>query len=172
MSERDRAKIPEPPRSLRRDVTEDVTIEVNNVRKVGIISVSYRVVDAASGRVLFTDSMQTKQEFQDEGRQGVQLGDFKQETDFVELPPDIEILSGADGLADKISEEIGVKLVDFLKDPEEQYSTEAERFVSEGDYLSAARKAAYSIVLHEIKQKDMGTLKADLKRYAMESPAL
>jgi len=172
MSERDRSKIPEPPRSLRRDVTEDVTIEVNNVRKVGIISVSYRVVDAASGRVLFTDSMQTKQEFQDEGRQGVQLGDFKQETDFVELPPDIEILSGSEGLADKISEEIGVKLVDFLKDPEEQYSTEAKRFVSEGDYLSAARKAAYSIVLREIKQKDMGTLKADLKRYAMESPAL
>ena len=172
MSERDRSKIPEPPRSLRRDVTEDVTIEVNNVRKVGIISVSYRVVDAASGRVLFTDSMQTKQEFQDEGRQGVQLGDFKQETDFVELPPDIEILSGSEGLADQISEEIGVKLVDFLKDPEEQYSTEATRFVSEGDYLSAARKAAYSIVLREIKQKEMGTLKADLKRYAMESPAL
>lgn len=172
LSERDRKKQPEPPRTIRRDVTEDVTIEVNNVRKVGIISVTYRVVDAASGRVLFTDSLQTKQEFQDEGRQGVQLGEFKQETDFVELPPDIEILSGAGGLADKISEEIGVKLVDFLKNPEEQYTEEATRFVSEGDYLSAARRAAYSIVLREIKSKEMGTLKADLKRYAMHSPTL
>ena len=172
LSEKKRSKQEEPARTIRRDVTEDVTIEVNNVRKVGIISVSYRVVDAASGRVLFTDSMQTKQEFQDEGRQGVQLGDFKQETDFVELPPDIEILSGSGGLADKISDEIGVKLIDFLKDPEEQYSQEAVRFVSEGDYLSAARKAAYSIVLREIKQKEMGTLKSDLKRYAMDSPAL
>ncbi|MBB85377.1 MAG: hypothetical protein CL931_16330 [Deltaproteobacteria bacterium] len=172
LSERDRSKTPQPPATIRRDVTEDVTTEVNNVRKVGIISVSYRVVDATSGRVLFTDSMQTKQEFQDEGRQGVQLGDFKQETDFVELPPDIEILSGSGGLADKISEEIGIKLVDFLKDPEEQYSKEATRFVSEGDYLSAASMAAFSIVLREIKQKDMGTLKADLKRYAMDSPAL
>ena len=45
-------------------------------------------------------------------------------------------------------------------------------FVSEGDYLSAARKAAYSIVLREIKSKDMGGLKGDLKRYAMESPPL
>ena len=172
MSERDRSRTAEPLRSIQRDVTEDVTIEVNNVRKVGIISVSYRVVDAASGRVLFTDSMQTKQEFQDEGRQGVQLGAFKQETDFVELPPDIEILSGSGGLADKISDEIGVKLVDFLKDPEEQYSEEATRFVGEGDYLSAARKAAYSIVLREIKQKELGTLKSDLKRYAMDSPQL
>ena len=44
--------------------------------------------------------------------------------------------------------------------------------MSEGDYLSAASMAAYSIVLREIKQKDMGTLKADLKSYAMDSPAL
>ena len=146
-------------------------MEVNNVRKVGIISVTYRVVEASSGRVLFTDSIQTKQEFQDEGRQGVQLGNFTQKTDFVELPPDIEILSGADGLADKISEEIGIKLVDFLKDPEEHYSMESERFANEGDFLGAARKAAYSIVLREIKNKEMGTLKRDLKNYAIDSPA-
>lgn len=172
LRERDREKTPEPPRTIRRDVTEDVTIEVNNVRKVGIISVSYRVVEASSGRVLFTDSMQTKQEFEDEGRQGVQLGDFRQETDFVELPPDIEILSGQGGLADKISEEIGVKLVDFLKDPEEQYSAEAERFVNEGDYLGAAQRAAYSIVLRELKGKEMGDLREELKDYAMAAPAV
>ena len=172
MSERAREQTPEPPFTIRRDVTEDVTIEVNNVRKVGIISVSYRIVEASSGRVLFTDSMQTKQEFKDEGRQGVQLGNFKQETDFVELPPDIEILSGAGGLSDKISEEIGVKLVTYLQDPEEQYASQAQRFVQEGDYLSAARKAAYAIVLREIKSKDTQNLKSDLKSYAMDSPAL
>ena len=104
MSDRDRKKTVEPPRTVNRDVTEDVSMEVTNVRKVGIISVSYRVIEANSGRVLFTDSIQTKQEFQDEGRQGVRLGNFQQETDFVELPPDIEILSGNNGLADKISE--------------------------------------------------------------------
>lgn len=170
LKERDREKTPEPPRTVPRDVTEDVSIQVTSVRKVGIISVAYRVVEASSGRVLFTDSIQTKQEHQDEGRQGVQLGDFRQETDFVELPPDIEILSGAGGLADKISEEIGVKLVDFLKDPEEQYSADAERFVQEGDYLGAARMAAYSIALREIKGKDLGDLRDELKYYAMQSP--
>jgi hypothetical protein len=172
LRKKDRDRSPEPARTIRRDVTEDVTIEVNNVRKVGIISVTYRVVEASSGRVLFTDSIQTKQEFQDEGRQGVQLGSFTQETDFVELPPDIEILSGAGGLTDKISEEIGVKLVTFLENPEEKYSADAERFVQEGDYLSAARQAAYSIVLRERKSKDLGTLKTELKSYAMDSPAL
>ena len=172
LRERDREKTPAPPATIRRDRTEDVTIQVNNVRKVGIISVSYAVVDAASGQVVFTDSVQTKQEFQDEGRQGIQLGSFRQETDFVELPPDIEILSGMGGLADQISEEIGVKLVEFLQDPEEQYTTEADRFVSEGDYLSAAQRAAYSVVLREIKQKEMGTLRSDLRRYAMMAPAM
>ncbi|MFK7896052.1 MAG: CsgG/HfaB family protein [Myxococcota bacterium] len=172
LSERQRKKTPQPQQMITRDVTEDVRIEVNSVRKVGIISVSYRVVEASSGRVLFTDSMQSKQEFQDEGRQGVQLGNFKQETDFVELPPDIEILSGNDGLADKISKEIGMKLVKFLQNPEETYVKEADRFVNEGDYIGASRKAAYAIVLSEDKQKEIGSLRDDLKSYAMQSPQL
>jgi hypothetical protein len=170
LSDRDRKKTPEPARTINRDVTEDVSLEVTSVRKVGIISVSYRVIEANSGRVLFTDSIQTKQEFQDEGRQGVRLGDFQQDTDFVELPPDIEILSGNSGLADKISEEIGVKLVDFLQNPEDQYVEEARRFETEGDFISAARKAAYAIILSESKSKDMGDLRSELKRYAMSSP--
>jgi predicted small lipoprotein YifL len=172
LRDKERKNTTEPARTVTRDVTEDVTIRVTNVRKVGIISVSYRVVEASSGRVLFTDSIQTKQTFQDEGRQGVQLGSFKQETDFVELPPDIEILSGADGLSDKISLEIGIKLVAFLEDPEDQYATDAKRFVDEGDYFGAARNASYAIVLREIKSKELGNLREDLKTYAMESPAL
>lgn len=172
LREKDRKKTPEPAPTVTRDVTEDVTIQVTNVRKVGIISVSYRVVEAGSGRVLFTDSIQTKQEFQDEGRQGVQLGNFKQETDFVELPPDIEILSGAGGLADKVSEDIGIKLVGFLQNPEDQYALEATNFVGEGDFIGAARKTAYAIVLLEVKSKDVGALHEDLKEYAMESPPL
>ena len=172
LPEKERKKTPEPARTISRDVTEDVTIKITSARKVGIISVSYRVVEASSGRVLFTDSIQTKQEFQDEGREGVQLGNFKQETDFVELPPDIEILSGAAGLADNISEEIGIKLVDFLQDPEEQYSMDATRFVTEGDFAGAARMAAYSIVLRDIKSKEIGTLRSELKDYAMQSPGL
>jgi len=170
MKERDRKKIAEPPATIQRDVTEDVTFDVTAVRKVGIISVSYRVVEASSGRVVFTDSLQDRQEFQDEGRQGVQLGDFKQETDFVELPPDIEILSGDKGLADKISDAIGKKLVAFLQNPEDQYEQDARRSVDEGDYAGAARKVAYAIALREAKSKDTENLREELRSYAMQSP--
>ncbi|MBK7951713.1 MAG: hypothetical protein IPK00_23860 [Deltaproteobacteria bacterium] len=172
LKERDRKKQPEPPATISRDITEDVKFDVTAVRKVGIISVSYRVVDASSGRVVFTDSLQTRQEFQDEGRQGVQLGDFKQETDFIELPPDIEILSGDDGLADKISEEIGQKLVGFLENPEVQYEAEAKQLVAEGDYAGAARKIAYAIALREAKSKDVGKLRESLRAYAMQAQRL
>ena len=51
-------------------------------------------------------------------------------------------------------------------------AVEAERFVSEGDYLGASRKAAYAIVLREIKSKDVGPLREELKAYAMASPRL
>ncbi len=170
LKERDRKKTPEPAATIPRDITEDVKFDVTAVRKVGIISVSYRVVEASSGRVVFTDSLQDRQEFQDEGRQGVQLGDFKQETDFVELPPDIEILSGDKGLADKISDAIGKKLVAFLENPEVQYEQEANRAVEEGDYAGAARKIAYAIALSEAKGKDVGRLRELLRSYAMQSP--
>lgn len=170
LKERDRKKTPEPPATIPRDITEDVEFDVTAVRKVGIISVSYRVVEASSGRVVFTDSLQDRQEFQDEGRQGVQLGDFKQETDFVELPPDIEILSGDKGLADKISDAIGAKLVEFLQNPEVQYEQEADRAVEEGDYTEASRKIAYAIALSEAKGKDVGRLRELLRSYAMQSP--
>ncbi len=172
LRDKDRDKTPEPPRTITRDITEDVTLRVNAVRKVGIISVAYRIIQASSGRVLFTDSIQTKQTFQDEGREGVQLGNFKQETNFVELPPDIEILSGSDGLSEKISGEIGAKLVDFLHDPEVKYAANAKRFVNEGDYIGAAEQAAYAIVLLELKSKEIGSLRDELKSYAMASPAL
>lgn len=170
LKERDRKKQPEPAATILRDITEDVKFDVTSVRKVGIISVSYRVVEASSGRVVFTDSLQDRQEFQDEGRQGVQLGDFKQETDFVELPPDIEILSGDKGLADKISSAIGKKLVEFLQNPEDQYEVEARRAVDEGDFAGAARKIAYAIALREAKSKDVGPLRELLRSYAMQSP--
>lgn len=169
LSDRQRKKQPEPPATITRDVTEDVEFDVTAVRKVGIISVSYRVVEASSGRVVFTDSLQTRQEFQDEGRQGVQLGDFKQETDFIELPPDIEILSGEDGLADRISEAIGKKLVAFLENPEVQYEQDAKRFVEEGDYADAASRIAYAIALREAKSKEAGKLREQLRSYAMQS---
>jgi hypothetical protein len=169
LKDKQRADTMEPARMIDRDVTEDITMEVTNVRKVGIISVAYRVVDAATGRVLFTDSIQTKQTHQDEGRQGIKLGNFEQETDFVELPPDIEILSGGDGLSQIISNEIGTKLVEFLKNPEEQYANDAKRFVNEGDYVGAAQQAAFAIVLLEIKSKEIGMMREELKDFAMKS---
>jgi hypothetical protein len=44
--------------------------------------------------------------------------------------------------------------------------------VSEGDFAGAARMAAYSIVLRDIKSKEVGTLRSELKDYAMQSPPL
>ena len=152
-------------------MTEDVTTEVSNVRKVGIISVSYRVVDASSSRVLFTDSMQTKQEFQDEGRQGVQLGDFKQETDFVELPPDIEILSGSGGLADQISGRSASSW--STSEGPGRAVRQRGRPLRERGRLSFRGEQGRILDRPSRNQAEgQGALKSDLKRYAMDSPAL
>ena len=43
------------------------------------------------------------------------------------------------------------------------------RFEGEGDFASAARQAAYAIILRESKSKEIGDLRSELKRYAMSS---
>ena len=169
LSDRERRRTTKPVTSLTQEVMEDIALEVNTVRKVGVISVSFRVVQANTGRVLFTDSMQAKQSHRDQGVQGVELGEYKLATRFVELPQDIEILSGNDGLADQVSTDIGERLVEFMRNPEDSYERDAKQFEDEGDFPAAARQAAYAHVIRVNKDRDQREIMAVLKRYSMRA---
>jgi hypothetical protein len=87
-----------------------------------------------------------------------------------ELPSDVEILTQ---LADTVATEIGQRVADRLKDPEDEYRREAEVAATERNFMMASEKAAYAVVLYERKKKEMGDLTKELRTWAVAaSPAL
>jgi hypothetical protein len=164
----ERKKTPEPPETVTVPRKEDITIGVTVHRKVGIFSVSYRVIDAETARVMFADSLLEKVEHQDESSEGVELGDFSLKFKLADLPSDLEILAQ---LADTISLEIGQRLAEELKDPEVEYQKAAERHANEGNHLAASEQYAYAVALAERKGKPVDGLREKLRYSAVASSA-
>ncbi|MCG8591841.1 MAG: CsgG/HfaB family protein [Proteobacteria bacterium] len=160
----ERKDTPEPPETIMVEKKEDVTIDVTVHRKVGLFSVSYRVIDATSAKVVFADSVRTKVEHQDDSTEGVELGDFKLEFKLAELPSDIEILAQ---LADEVSGKIGQRLVDELKDSEVRYAEAGARSADEGNWLDATQHYAYSHVIALRKGQDVDQVRDRLRRTAV-----
>jgi curli biogenesis system outer membrane secretion channel CsgG len=157
---------PQPPKTIMSPRKEDVSIEVTLHRKVGLFSVSYRLIDASSARVLFADSVRAKTEHQDTSSEGVELGDFKLEFKLASLPSDVEILAE---LADEVSAQIGTELAKVLAAPEAGYEAAATRFAEEENFESAAREYAYAIVLSERKGLAVEELMQLLRKSAVDS---
>ncbi len=168
LSSKERDDTPEPPKTVMGPRKEDVTIGVTLHRKVGIFSVSYRVIDARSAKVIFADSVDAKAQYEDTSSEGVELGDFKLEFKLASLPSDIEIL---DGLADQVSEEVGTELAKVLAAPEETYRADADRYADEGNYEAAAQQYAFAIVLSQRKDKNVEDLTQKLRDTSIASDA-
>lgn len=163
-----RKEMPEPPETIAVPRKEDITIGVTVHRKVGIFSVSYRVIDAETARVIFADSLREKVEHEDESSEGVELGEFSMKFKLAELPSDIEILAQ---LADAVSLKIGQRLAEELKDPEVEYQTIAERHANEGNHTAASEQYAYAVALAERKGKPVDELRDKLRYSAVASTA-
>jgi hypothetical protein len=164
LSNKDREKIYEPPATIEVEKKEDISIDVTLHRKVGVFSVSYRVIDASTAKVLFADSLRLQEESQDSSSDGVQLGEFNMDFKLASLSSDIEILAK---LADEISSQVGAKLAEVLANPELQYALTAERFVREDNFVQASESYAFAMVLTERKAQDASELVSNLRRCAV-----
>ncbi|HET8731569.1 MAG TPA: CsgG/HfaB family protein [Moraxellaceae bacterium] len=167
LPEAQRSKLAEPARTVTQEKKEDITINLQIMRKVGIISASYRLVEARTGKVIATGSESAKAEFTDEGNEGIELGQFRMPFKLASLPADTEILQK---LTDKISDVIGDKLVQELKEPEKRYAETAKRYNEEADPVMAAENQAYAFALANLKGQDTTTLRLALEQYALKAP--
>ncbi len=151
LSAKDRKKIEKPSETITIDKEENVPIHETRHRKVGIFSVSYRLVDAQTTRVLFPDSHTEKEEYTGVSQEGVELGDFKREFKIANLPSDVSIL---DSLATKVSETIGSRLVEKLKDQEVKYLAQAEEHKKDDSCVQYADSLAKALVIMQAKNLD------------------
>jgi hypothetical protein len=164
LSETQRASLPEPESTVTENLTEDVTVNVQSLRKVGVITAAYRLIEAKTGKVLASGSETVREEFADEGNEGVEIGDFHLPVKQAHLPDDEEILQK---LAAKISGVIGDRLAQELESPESRYAEAARRFIEEGDLAKAAENAAYSFTLATLNGQE--TSAQMLEEYALKA---
>lgn len=167
LPEAQRSKLAEPARMVTQEKKEDITINLQIMRKVGIISASYRLVEARTGKVLATGSETAKVEHTDEGNEGIELGQFRMPFKLASLPADTEILQK---LTEKISGVIGEKLVLELKNPEIRYAESARRYDEEVDPVMAAENQAFAFALATLKGQDATAQRLALEQYALKAP--
>ena len=148
LGSKDRKNIEKPAETISVDREENIPVKVTNHRKVGIFSVSYRLVDAKNGRVLYPHSITEEKEHKGTSREGVEMGDFKLPFELADLPSDVKIL---DNLATLVSSEIGKSLVEKLKDQEKRYLAEAEVFKKDDSCAQQSDRLAKALVILDAK---------------------
>jgi len=164
-----RATEAEPEKTIDTPVTEDVSYKVTVFRKVGAVAVSYRIVDAATTKVLFADSVRAQKEVEDESTEGVELGDFSIPFKMARLPSDMELL---DGLAESVSNKIGTALLRFVGEPEAAFTRETARLEGEDDHLAACEPCASALVLRLRKGEEVDGLRSRLEHHAAVAASL
>ena len=151
LSARDRKDIAQPSETIDVPRHENISVGVTRHRKVGIFSVSYRLVEAVTGRVIFPDSITVSSEYEDESSEGVEMGDFVIPFKLADLPSDVRIL---DTLAKQVATQIGKRLVEELKDQELKYLAEAEDFNTQNDCVGESAALGNALLIMALKSQD------------------
>lgn len=164
LPEDSRSEIEQPPAMITEDVIEDVSINLTKHRKTGVFSVSYRLVDAASGKVVLPNSITLTEQFSDTSTEGVELGDFSLPFKLAELPSDLEILGS---LASKAAETVGLELVGKLKNPEARYLEDGQKSAVDQNFFEATISFARALTLSDFKDLPTEELIVELKNNTM-----
>lgn len=164
LSSKDRKTVEKPAETIDVAKHENISVGVTHHRKVGIFSVSYRLVEASSGRVILPDSITVSEEFTDESSEGVEMGDFVIPFKVAKLPSDVEIL---DTLAREVSTEIGKKLVEELKDQEKKYIQQAASFASQNDCAGQVAKLGSALMIMNLKNIDSASVAPEFETQAI-----
>lgn len=149
--ERERKNIPTPSETIQVDQQENISVNLTRHRKIGTFAVSYRLVDANSGKILFPDSVKKDAEYTDESSEGVEMGDFKLDFKLANLPSNGEIL---DRLAKEVSSEIGGRLVAQLENQDQQYLRKADGFATSNACNNEVDMLGKSLIIMDLKDLD------------------
>ena len=164
LSRRDKRNTVEPESTIEIPVEEEVTLNKTIVEKRGVLSVTYRMTEAASSDVLFADSITMEERVSDESIDGVRRGLFEQQAKQADLPADGQILEKlskqlAEGIADRIAEQVA--------NLESRYHEQGDRAVVNENFNVAIANYAYANVLLQAAGEQDQELLEKLRGYAI-----
>jgi len=153
---------PSPPKLIEKPYYEDIKYKVTFYKKVGIISISYRIVDSARGKIVHTGIADIKKDANDESSEGVEIGDFKIPFKMAQLPTDTELIKKAQEEAvTKIAEDVKK----LFKDPEDKYLKQAEQLEKDGNIKEAIERYTDAMILMKKKNKDVKAIEQKISKY-------
>ncbi|NVJ60064.1 MAG: hypothetical protein HWE27_06735 [Gammaproteobacteria bacterium] len=127
---------------------ENISVEVSHVRKTGILSISFRVIDQKTGQVLLNETARDKQVSEGEGNEGVSIGEFELPFRRPELPSDLELM---EQLSNQVAIQIGEKLQAILTSPDRRYEEMADAALKQKQYAAAKAYYGYATAIRGMK---------------------
>jgi curli biogenesis system outer membrane secretion channel CsgG len=150
----------EPPRKANVPVFEDITVGVTEHRKVALMTVSFRVIDAATAKVVYTDTIRKTREVTGRTVDGVSIGEYVQPRKAANMPTDLELL---DELSTEVARAVGDQLVQRFTNTDERLLKKAGELARLQNWLDAAEYQARAVILREdkgrVKSEEMDVLR-------------
>ncbi len=167
--EKNRKKGVAPNKYIQKPIYEDVTLSLAHQKKVGFTTVSFRIIDAATAKVIFSNTLTETENYAGKSVEGLSIGVFVQENVFANLPSDIQIL---DSLTTRISQRIGLELAEFFKDQDNKYQILAQQYQNEGNLSLALEEYVHAYVIAAQKGKETVNTLQSLKTLSLNKEVL
>ncbi len=138
---------------------EDISINVTNHRKTGVLVTAYRLIDSRSDKVIINENARDKKLYEGESSEGVNIGEFQLPYKPAELPSDTEVM---EQLSTSVADVIGKKIKTMLRDPDIRYETLGDEALKKNQYEAAKNYFGYGLAIRTIKGGDVTQLRKKL----------
>ncbi|MFT5484852.1 MAG: tetratricopeptide (TPR) repeat protein [Halieaceae bacterium] len=145
-----------PPAKIKVDSFQTTEYDVAEIKKVGFLSLAYRIVDLSTGVTTGGDTIERKKPTRDTGNEG--LPDAGIAYDPMEIATDTEILQQ---LTDEVVDELSIDVLRPLQSLEKTYFDQGEEFERRGEALKALESYVDSIFNEKIKSVSASPLTAE-----------
>lgn len=159
-----RANIEKPNKSIYTDKLGEITIGSQLHRKLGVFAVSYRLVNAASEKVIYPDSITLQKDFEDESIGGFAVGDMVIPAKEAILPSDDQIL---EQLAQEMATEMGKQLAPIFENRELALLKIADAAAIDNSCAEEVANLAKALTILQAKGKALNTVADRLRDRAV-----
>jgi hypothetical protein len=142
----ERAELEEPPELAALPVYQEVLINHVDITNKAVLSVSYKVVDPVTAKVLFVETLSDSISVEATATEGMVQGDYVLEDVAADLPGEAEMF---EQLTQLVSDQIGEELAGRLLALESRYEAAAQDQEQQNNNAAAVEQWVYAYVVSE-----------------------
>lgn len=161
----ERSQLEKPEKEAEIPVSRDVLIKHRDISHKAVLSVSYKVIDPASAKVLFVESMSDSLSAEATATEGLTLGEFVLEAQPARLPAEASLF---EKLVGSVADAIGSQLAERVLALESRYTLVAGDEAAQQNYAAATQQWAYAYVVSEPGSDERAQYLLAMERAALQ----